>query len=130
MNPLLHTARATEAYPCNTQLREEKSSTKNTDSSTRPSFGKSVKGLRFFASIPRIQQVNGASVVVPRTECCEFLLGLGPCGRDVVSLWYAIGPDFLTITQESYAPYGGPAEFKEFTYLTTEITGRIAATLM
>lgn len=115
--------------PCNTQLRAEINST-NTDSSTEASFGKRVSRLRFFASIPRIQQANGIERVVQQTECCEFQTGMGPCGRDVTGLWFELSQSFLTITQASVTPHGSDVEYKEFTYLITEITGRIAATFV
>lgn len=113
--------------PCNTQLRAEFKST-NTDSSTAVSFGKSVSRLRFFASIPRIHQVDGVEHVVPKHECCEFKMGIGPCGRDVVGLWFKLSRSFLTITQASVTPNSSDIEHKEFTYLIPEITGRIEAT--
>jgi len=114
--------------PYNTQLRAEQTSTK-TKSSTAPSFGKPVSKLRFLAAIPRYSERD--SSFVSRIERCEFNLGVGPCGRYVTGLWFDMSSNFLTITQESeeingVGPHGTP-EFKEFTYLITDITGRIEA---
>lgn len=114
--------------PCNAQLRAEQTATKP-KSSTEPSFGKPVSKLRFLSANPRYSELH--KDFRSRTEACEFSLGLGPCGRIVTRLWFELTRDFLVITQESYAvhtnaPYGVP-EFKEFTYLITDITGRIEA---
>jgi len=114
--------------PYNTQLRADQTATK-TKSSTAPSFGKPVSTLRFKAMVPRYVQRDG--VFKSLAERCEFNLGVGPCGRFVKGLWFDLSSNFLIITQESYAvqfhtPHGSP-EFKEFTYLITDITGRIEA---
>lgn len=110
--------------PCNTQLRAEQTATKP-KSSTAPSFGKPVSKLRFLAAIPRYSEL--LNDFRSRTEACEFTLGLGPCGRIVEGLWFKLTKDYLIITQESYVESGQLAEFKEFTYLVTDITGRIEA---
>lgn len=84
------------------------------NSSTMPKFDKSVSRIRFFADIPRV--IEGAfgspGKVTVTPERCEYVLGLGPCGRVVTELRYSIDSSYLTVTQTSY-PQDAPEDVEE-----------------
>ncbi|MDF2397087.1 hypothetical protein GWQ44_16190 [Pseudomonas sp. 3MA1] len=76
-----------------------------------PKFDKSVSRIRFFADIPRFVEGTcespGKVTVTP--ERCEYVLGLGPCGRVVTELRYSLDSSYLTVTQTSY-PQDAPED--------------------
>lgn len=84
------------------------------NSSTMPKFDKSVSRIRFFADIPRVVEGTCGSPrkVTVTPERCEYVLGLGPCGRVVTELRYSIDSSYLTVTQTSY-PEDAPEDVEE-----------------
>lgn len=109
----------------NAQLRAVHIPT-NIKSSTVTSFGKPICRIRFYTQVPRFSDMHGRYDFP--IESCEFSLGLGPCGRTVTGLWFAMDRDFLTITQECAVASEGKCEVKNFIYLIREISGRVAVT--
>lgn len=96
------------------------------NSSTMPKFDKSVSRIRFFADIPRVIEGTcgspGKVTVTP--ERCEYVLGLGPCGRVVTELCYSIDSSYLTVTQTSY-PQDAPEDVTEELFALTRKIHRV-----
>ena len=58
-----------------------------------------VKAVKFRATFPKAESYG-----LHQVKEVEFKLGLGPCGRHVIDLAYAIHDDLLKITQSSRLP--------------------------
>ncbi len=120
-----HAGDNTKTDLCNTQLRAAHALT-NTESSTAPSFGKPISGIRFYSQVPRVCDEGKLTAYHER---CEFALGLGPCGLYVTALTLELTKDFLTIIQETHAPFPAMGYgVKKFIYLVREILGRVEVT--
>lgn len=72
-----------------------------------PRFGVPVSRLCFSATV--VDGTNKSGVVVLRPQAFEYMVGQGPSGKDVSSLWYSIDGDLLTVTEDSF-PKNAPEE--------------------
>lgn len=96
----------------------------------------SIKSIHFLCAVPRKFSAGGPYKL--NHEPCEFKLGVGPCGRNVIELTCQQDSHFFAITQVSIPQNvmhctsvdASHKEVKVFTYKLTDVLGRITTTLI